>query len=75
MHKNEPERPGLATGAQQCATLQDDDTTIERALEILGRRLRSGAVLSTAQAVKSYLRLQSQGLTHEVFAVFLQIGL
>lgn len=47
----------------------DEDRTISRALDILQGRLRSGPVLRTPDAVQTFLRLQSQGLAYEVFAV------
>ncbi|MBC7605019.1 MAG: DNA repair protein [Ramlibacter sp.] len=46
-----------------------DDQTILAALQILNSRLQSAVVLPHSCAVKQYLRLQAQGLTHEVFAV------
>ena len=46
-----------------------EDQTIARALSILHSRLRTRPVLSSPDSVKSFLRLQSQGLGHEVFAV------
>lgn len=50
-------------------TIPDEDQAIAHALSILQSRLRTRPVLSTPDTVKSFLRLQSQGLTHEVFAV------
>lgn len=47
----------------------EENQTITRALAILHSRLRTRPVLSTPQAVKTFLRLQSEGLAHEVFAV------
>ncbi|HVZ46354.1 MAG TPA: JAB domain-containing protein [Ramlibacter sp.] len=52
-----------------CANGDDEDQAIRRALRILTTRLRHRDVFPTMQAVKDYLRLQAQGLTHEVFAV------
>lgn len=49
--------------------LADEDRTITRALAILDSRLRTRPILDTCAAVKAFLRLQSQGLAHEVFAV------
>jgi DNA repair protein RadC len=47
----------------------EEDQAIAQALAILQSRLRTRPVLSNLDTVKSFLRLQSQGLTHEVFAV------
>lgn len=47
----------------------DDDRAISQALSILASRLKSRDVFASPSAVKSFLRLQSQGLQHEVFAV------
>jgi len=46
-----------------------EDRTIAKALSILERRIKTGSVYSSPEAVKSFLRLQTQGLQHEVFAV------
>lgn len=46
-----------------------EDQAIAHALSILHSRLRTRPVFSSADAVKTFLRLQSQGLAHEVFAV------
>ncbi len=49
-----------------------DDWTIERALEILERRSRSGSALTSPSAVRDYLRLAIAEREHEVFiCVFL----
>jgi DNA repair protein RadC len=47
----------------------DEDATILRALLVLRARFKSRNVLATPDEVKDYLRLQAQGLEHEVFAV------
>jgi DNA repair protein RadC len=39
------------------------------ALRILRARFKARDVFASPDAVKDYLRLQAQGLTHEVFAV------
>jgi DNA repair protein RadC len=49
--------------------LTDEDHAITRALAILDSRLRTHPILDTSATVKSFLRLQSHALTHEVFAV------
>lgn len=46
-----------------------EEKLIRAALRILRARLRAHNVLATPDAVKHYLRLQGQGLEHEVFAV------
>ncbi|WP_423837682.1 RadC family protein [Variovorax terrae] len=46
-----------------------EDLAIVRALQILRGRLREGPVFSRPDEVKDFLRLQAQGLAHEVFAV------
>jgi DNA repair protein RadC len=48
---------------------EDEDRAITHALSILTARFKSRDVLSSPSAMKDYLRLQSQGLAHEVFAV------
>ncbi len=47
----------------------DEDRAIAQALAILQSRLRARPVLSNPDTVEAFLRLQSQGLAHEVFAV------
>jgi DNA repair protein RadC len=48
---------------------EDDDGVIVRAVGILRARFQERDVFARPDAVKDYLRLQAQGLTHEVFAV------
>ena len=48
---------------------EDDDEVIVRAVGILRGRFKERDVFVKPDAVKDYLRLQAQGLTHEVFAV------
>jgi DNA repair protein RadC len=48
---------------------EDDDEVIVRAVGILRARFKERDVFAKPDAVKDYLRLQAQGLTHEVFAV------
>ncbi len=47
----------------------DDAAIIARALRILDARLRRGHAFGDRDSVKAYLRLQTQGLAHEVFGV------
>ena len=53
----------IATGGE------GDDEVIVRAVGILRARFQERDVFAKPDAVKDYLRLQAQGLTHEVFAV------
>jgi DNA repair protein RadC len=46
-----------------------EDQVIVKAIGILGRRLKHRDVFSSPDSVKDFLRLQGQGLDHEVFAV------
>jgi DNA repair protein RadC len=46
-----------------------DDEVIFRALAILRARFKQRDVFASPDSVKDYLRLQAQGLDHEVFAV------
>jgi DNA repair protein RadC len=55
--------------AHQIAVAESEEEVILRALRILGARLKQRDVFSKFDAVKNYLRLQAQGLKHEVFAV------
>lgn len=48
---------------------EDDDEVIVCAVGILRARFKERDVFAKPDAVKDYLRLQAQGLTHEVFAV------
>lgn len=50
-------------------TGEDDDEVIVCAVGILRARFKERDVFAKPDAVKDYLRLQAQGLTHEVFAV------
>jgi DNA repair protein RadC len=47
----------------------EDSKAIVRALKILQGRLKRGTVFGSPQCVKDFLRLQTQGLTHEEFGV------
>ena len=47
----------------------DEDEVIVCALRILRARFKGRDVFASPDAVKDYLHLQGQGLTHEVFAV------
>lgn len=48
---------------------EDDDEVIVCAVGILRARFKERDVFAKPDAVKDYLRLQAQGLTHEVFAI------
>ena len=48
---------------------EDEEQTIMRALLVLRGRFKNRDVFARPDSVKDYLRLQAQGLTHEVFAV------
>jgi DNA repair protein RadC len=48
---------------------EDEDEVIVCALRILRARFKGLDVFASPDAVKDYLRLQGQGLTHEIFAV------
>lgn len=50
-------------------TGEDDDEVIVCAVGILRARFKERDVFAKPDAVKDYLRLQAQGLTHEVFAL------
>lgn len=47
----------------------NEEAVILSAIGILRRRFRDKPVFATPDAVKDFLRLQAQGLDHEVFAV------
>lgn len=47
----------------------NEDAVIVTAIGILSRRFQDRPVFATPDAVKDFLRLQAQGLDHEVFAV------
>lgn len=46
-----------------------EDQLIVNALQVLRTRFKERDVFASPDAVKDFLRLQAQGLTHEVFAV------
>ncbi len=74
MHSTDRHRTGWdeVTAPEQSragAPDPDDDQTIVRALRILRARLQHREVFSCLSEVKHFLRLQAQGLAHEVFAV------
>ncbi len=48
---------------------ETDDQVILRAINILRRRFTERGVFAAPDAVKDYLRLQAQGLDHEVFGL------
>lgn len=53
----------------RAASRRTEDRTILRAISILRSRFKARDVFSSPDAVKDFLRLQGQGLDHEVFAV------
>jgi DNA repair protein RadC len=53
----------------RCRAVTQQERVIMDALRILRARFKARDVLASPDAVKDYLRLQAQGLTHEVFAV------
>jgi DNA repair protein RadC len=55
--------------AREAGLQLPDDQIILEAIGILRRRFQQKDIFATPDAVKDYLRLQGQGLTHEVFAV------
>jgi DNA repair protein RadC len=57
------------TEAHQVAVAESEQEVILRALRILRARFKQRDVFANSDAVKAYLRLQGQGLEHEVFAV------
>lgn len=48
---------------------QDDEAIIAQALAVLERRIRSGALLTSPQAAKDYIRLSIGGAERELFGV------
>lgn len=48
---------------------QKEDQVIAQAIGILNLRLRKLDVLTSPESVKDYLRLQAEGLQHEIFSV------
>lgn len=59
----------IATQPHLTLSPQEEDHAVAHALAMLGAKLRTRPVLSNPEAVKAFLRLQSHGLTHEIFAV------
>ncbi len=59
----------IATPALQVSRLIDEDLTILHALSILRSRFKRRDVFDSPSSVMHFLRLQAQGLTHEIFAV------
>lgn len=47
----------------------EDDAVILQAIQLLARRFKKRDVFGSPDAVKDFLRLQAQGLSHEVFSV------
>jgi DNA repair protein RadC len=68
----EAARSSRRTHTRTCLDLAaeaDGDEIIVRAIQVLRRRFEARNVFSSPDAVKDYLRLQTQGLEHEVFAL------
>lgn len=49
------------------ALIEDEDGVIDRALQILERRVNTASVLDSPRSVKDYLCLRAAGLQHEQF--------
>jgi DNA repair protein RadC len=59
----------MSTANDSAAVAAHEDAVIVTAIGILSRRFKEGEVFAAPDAVKDFLRLQAQGLDHEVFAV------
>ena len=55
--------------ATRAKTTSADEGIVLRAIKVLRSRLQERDVFSTPDTVKDFLRLQAQGLAHEVFSV------
>lgn len=49
--------------------MADEDAIIERALDILRRRVHAGPVMNSPKTVRDFLTVRAAGLEHEEFAV------
>lgn len=58
-----------STRAARRPGTSEDDAVIVKAIQVLTRRFKKRDVFGSPDAVKDYLRLQAQGLSHEVFGV------
>ncbi len=54
---------------EQRNVVESEDAVILHALRMLGARFKARDVFARPDVLKDYLRLQAQGLEHEVFAV------
>jgi DNA repair protein RadC len=59
----------LVVAERPATDLSDPDQLIVEALRVLRARFRQRDVFASPDEVKDYLRLQAQGLEHEIFAV------
>lgn len=64
-----PALASVASPKRRSRTATEEDLAIFKALSILRSRFKKRDVFRAPDAVKDYLRLQAQGLTHEVFSV------
>lgn len=64
-----PALASVANPRRPSRTATEEDLAIFKALSILRSRFKKRDVFRAPDAVKDYLRLQAQGLTHEVFSV------
>lgn len=59
----------MTLGLRTRMTVAEEDAVIVQAIQVLFRRFKKRDVFASPDAVKDYLRLQTQGLSHEVFGV------
>ncbi len=59
----------MSSSSAHSAHTVNEEAVIVKAIGILHRRFRDSPVFAVPDAVKDYLRLQAQGLQHEVFSV------
>lgn len=59
----------MTVTARTRKTVTEEDALIVQAIGVLARRFQKRDVFASPDAVKDYLRLQAQGLSHEVFGV------
>jgi DNA repair protein RadC len=59
----------LVRDGDGCYRAASADEVLREAKQLLSRRVRRGATMSSPEAVKDYLRLRIGALEHEVFAV------
>lgn len=58
-----------AVATRRSTKAVEDDAVILQAIQLLARRFKKRDVFGCPDAVKDFLRLQAEGLTHEVFGV------